>query len=54
MIPVWSPGYFTSAWCVAELRTMLKREHILLLSTEENPGGLVFPIKFSDGKFFPD
>ncbi|MFG2343751.1 TIR domain-containing protein [Streptomyces phaeochromogenes] len=48
MIPVLSPPYFESEWCVAEWHTMEKREK------EEETPGLIYPIVFSDGKKFPE
>lgn len=48
MIPVLSPPYFESEWCVAEWHTMEKREE------EEGTPGLIYPIVFSDGKKFPE
>ena len=53
LVPVWSPSYFTSPWCMAELHTMLARERSLGMRTDDNPGGLVFPVRFNDGEHFP-
>jgi hypothetical protein len=53
LVAVWSPDYFRSHWCVAELHTMLARERALKLRTNADPRGLVFPIKFTDGQYFP-
>ena len=54
LVCVWTPGYFSSQWCTAELRTMLAREQCLALRTEEDPRGLVFPVKFNDVQYFPE
>lgn len=53
LVAVWSPNYFRSRWCVAELHTMLAREKTLSMRTDEEPRGLVFPVKFNDGQYFP-
>ena len=51
MIAIWSPQYFTSAWCCAEWQSMRGRE--LQLGLQMGSSGLVFPVVFSDGKNFP-
>jgi hypothetical protein len=54
LIPVFSPSYFRSAWCLAELATMQARERLLGLRTEERPQELIFPVKFNDGRHFAE
>ncbi|MEU5259712.1 TIR domain-containing protein [Amycolatopsis sp. NPDC021455] len=49
LISVWSPPYFTSPWCLAELGTMAAREHALGGVTQ-----LVYPLIYSDGETFPE
>jgi len=51
MIAIWSPPYFTSEWCMAELTTMRAREHALGLAPDD-PNRLIYPIRFSDGAYF--
>ena len=51
LIAIWSPQYFSSAWCCAEWRSMRERELVLGLQT--GIYGLVYPVVFSDGKNFP-
>ncbi|MGH3565138.1 MAG: toll/interleukin-1 receptor domain-containing protein, partial [Pseudonocardia sp.] len=53
LLAVWSPSYFTSHWCLAEWRTMRRREEILGLGELRNRSGLIYPIRFSDGDQFP-
>jgi hypothetical protein len=53
LLPVWSPKYFRSRWCLAEWRTMLRREEALGISGPRAVGGLVYPVVFSDGDSFP-
>jgi hypothetical protein len=53
LVPVWSPDYFRSSWCWAELQSMMKRESLLGFRTHENPAGLIYPVVFSDGEHFP-
>jgi hypothetical protein len=33
---------------------MLAREKALSMRSAEDPHGLVFPVKFNDGRYFPD
>lgn len=54
LVPVFSPGYFSSQWCLAELHSMLARERELGMRTDENPEGLIFPVRFNDGEHFPE
>jgi hypothetical protein len=53
ILPIWSPQYFRSDWCLAEWKTMMERERLLGLRTEQRPEGLVFPVTFADGEHFP-
>ena len=53
LLTVWSADYFRSAWCLAELHSMLVREKQVGLRTESNPNGLIYPVVFCDGKYFP-
>ena len=52
LLPIWSPEYFHSAWCVAEWRSFLMRERRI---TERGQGTskLIVPIKVHDGDWFP-
>lgn len=52
LVPVFSPSYFRSRWCLAELATMQARERALGLRTEADPRELIFPVNFHDGKHF--
>jgi hypothetical protein len=52
MVCVWSPDYFRSKWCQLELRAMLRREKQLGMPTVAVPQGLVYGIRYSDGKHF--
>jgi TIR domain len=54
LVPVWSPSYFESGWCVAELRSMMAREQALQMRTDDNPEGLVLAVKFQKGDYVPD
>ncbi|MBE8520472.1 TIR domain-containing protein [Amycolatopsis sp. H6(2020)] len=49
LVAIWSPPYFASRWCLAELETMLARERALGGLTQ-----LVYPIVYSDGDTFPE
>jgi hypothetical protein len=54
LIPLFTPLYFESHWCMAEWETMKARERVLGLATAERPQGLVYPILYSDSENFPD
>ncbi|HZS03898.1 MAG TPA: toll/interleukin-1 receptor domain-containing protein [Blastocatellia bacterium] len=53
LLPVWSPEYFRSEWCLAEWQTMVKREQKVGLGTAQNSGGLIYAVRFFDGEHFP-
>jgi hypothetical protein len=50
MVSVWSPSYFSSAWCMSEWRSFRQREEHLGLQSH----GLIAPMRFGDGEHFPD
>ncbi len=54
LLPIWSPQYFTSPWCLAEWRTMLAREAAVGLATELRPHGLIYPLVFATWRNFPE
>ena len=54
LVPIYSPQYFRSKWCLAEWHTMAERERLLGLNSVERPQGLIYPILFSDSDNFPD
>jgi hypothetical protein len=49
IVPIWSRGYFSSRWCVAEWETFRLRTAALKMSTT----GLVIPIRWQDGDLYP-
>ncbi len=49
MVSVWSPLYFQSSWCVSEWKSFLEREKVTNLGSH----GLIAPIRFHDGDYFP-
>lgn len=53
LVAIWSPQYFTSEWCVAEWESMLQREKLLGMRSEQNTKGLVYSVVYSDGNSFP-
>ncbi len=54
LLPIWSPSYFRSEWCVAELGSMMARESLLKYRTPDFPDRrLVYPVVFADGEHFP-
>lgn len=54
MVPVLTPQYFESRWCMAEWRSMREREKMLSLAGPNIPQTLRYPILFADSKNFPD
>lgn len=50
LIPVWTPPFFRSRWCLAEWQTFIAREAELSLPKLR----LVYPVKYSDGTCFQD
>jgi hypothetical protein len=52
LLPIWSPEYFHSAWCMAEWRSFLSRER-LIADRGQAACKLIIPIKFHDGEWFP-
>jgi len=50
LIPVWTPPFFRSRWCMAEWESMLARE--IVLGEAVPPRGLVYPVVYSDGDHF--
>lgn len=54
LVPVLSPSYFRSEWCLAELATMQARERHLGHRRTSGSPFLIFPVKFNDGKHFAD
>jgi|SRR5262245_7082391 len=53
LLTIWSANYFRSSWCMAEWQSFRRREELLGLAGDENPLGLVFPVRYADGKHFP-
>ncbi|MFE9746394.1 toll/interleukin-1 receptor domain-containing protein [Saccharothrix saharensis] len=53
MIALLTPHYFHSKWCLAEWSSMLAREKMLGMANSGQPGGLVYPILYSDSQNFP-
>ena len=54
MLAIWSPSFFRSKWCMAEWETMLAREQQTGLRSRGHTMGLVYPVVFSDGEYFPE
>ncbi|MDX1956928.1 MAG: toll/interleukin-1 receptor domain-containing protein [Leptospiraceae bacterium] len=45
MIAILSPEYFKSEWCKKEMSFMLEKEQDLKFRCQQNPSGLIFPLK---------
>jgi hypothetical protein len=52
LLAVWSADYFRSAWCMAEWRSFREREVQLGLFSDDDPNGLVYPVRYADGEYF--
>ena len=52
LLPIWTPPYFRSHWCIAEWVSMLEREQRLDEEGSKPARGLVYPVIYSDGKHF--
>jgi hypothetical protein len=48
LLPIWSPAYFRSPWCLAEWQSFVARERLVGPTTS-----LVVPITVHDGEWFP-
>lgn len=53
LLPVWSPHYFTSPWCLAEWHTIRAREYAAGMATERCPHGLIYPLAFTAWQNLP-
>jgi len=54
MVPILSPSYFMSEWCKREFQVFHYRQIKQGFMSEQNPYGLIVPIRINDGDFFPD
>lgn len=54
MVAVLSPPYFRSRWCRAEWESMLERHRVLGYGTKDHPRHLVLPVRFADGRHYPE
>lgn len=54
LVPIWSPSYFRSSWCLAEWQTMLAREKQLGLGVDSTPKSLIYPILFASEELLPE
>ncbi|WP_405734225.1 toll/interleukin-1 receptor domain-containing protein [Streptomyces sp. NBC_00028] len=53
LVAIWSPPYFRSEWCMAEWKSMQRRQESLSAANGQAPT-LVYPINFMDGDHFPE
>lgn len=54
LLAIWSPDYFRSQWCKAELETIRERERLLGRRSEDGSNGLLYPLRYADGDHYPD
>ena len=50
MATIWLPSYFQSAWCMSEWKSFLTRAR----RAQIDPKGLIAPMRFHDGEYFPE
>ena len=53
LVTIWSPEYFRSNWCEAELQAMLERERLLGRRTNQKPLGLIYPVLYAGADCLP-
>ncbi len=53
MVPLWTPSYFYSDWCLAELSLMYAREHKCGYRSKSCLKRLIVPASMHDGDNFP-
>lgn len=53
LVAVCSPSYFESEFCLTEFHTILERQKKIGLKPAAGRHPLIFPIRYSDGKYFP-
>lgn len=54
LVALWTPSYFNSNWCMAELTLMYARENECGYRTRHQPEGLIVPATLHDGDRFPN
>ena len=51
---IWSPSYFQSDWCMAEWKSMERRQELLTNARPEFADSpVLFPVIYSNGDYFP-
>lgn len=53
LVAVWSPPYFRSAWCLAELASMMARERQFNVDSPGKSNSLIYPVVYSGDQNFP-
>lgn len=53
LVPVCSPKYFLSEWCLAEWHSMARREEFVRRAALQESWTLIYPVIFCDSKNFP-
>jgi len=54
LVPLWSPQYFRSEWCLKEIALFKARETICEFGTAKNHQRLIIPAVIHDKDSFPD
>jgi TIR domain-containing protein len=47
LLAIWSPVYFNSSWCIAELESFRARERLLGIGKGQKTLGLIYPVLFT-------
>ncbi|MBM7775980.1 hypothetical protein JOD54_006184 [Actinokineospora baliensis] len=53
IVPLFTPPYFRSPWCMAEFHSMRARQKMLGIGGGRIPQGLIYPVLYSDSDNFP-
>lgn len=54
LLAIWSPEYFRCSSCLSEWQTMRAREHCTGCEGAQLGKGLLYPVIFWDGQYFPE
>jgi hypothetical protein len=54
LVPLWSPQYFNSTWCLKEMSLFVAREKMTGFGTAKNSQRLIVPAVIHDKDSFPD
>jgi hypothetical protein len=53
LLPIWTPQYFNSRWCMAEWQSFVAREEFVRGDAHDSHCRLIIPIQAHDGNHYP-